>query len=91
MQMKDTYIISKSALDREWFDVVPKHKPVFITAQGLFMYLKEEDIRSLVLDITNTFQNDFLMFDIIPVWLSKITMSYFGLKKTRNYTLPKMP
>ena len=28
--------IPLSALDRSWFDSVPKDKPVFITAQGLF-------------------------------------------------------
>ena len=30
-----------SVLNRKWFDLVPKNKPVFVTAQGLFMYFSE--------------------------------------------------
>ena len=31
------------------------------------------------------------MFDIIPRWLSRKTMSAEGWKKTKNYTTPEMP
>ena len=83
--------IAASALDRKWFDEIPKDKPVFFTAQGLFMYLKEEEVHSLVVDITKTFQKGFVMFDTVPLWISFLTSSPIGLKKTWSYTLPKMP
>ena len=83
--------ISLSAFDRNWFDCVPKDKPVFITAQGLFMYFSGEEVKSIVQDITNTFNQGYLMFDFIPRWLSNKTMSAKGWRKTKNYTTPLMP
>ncbi|MEM7465500.1 MAG: class I SAM-dependent methyltransferase [Pseudomonadota bacterium] len=80
-----------SALDRAWFEAVPKEKPVFISAQGLFMYFTEEDVKSLVKDIENAFDHWILMFDTIPNWLSKKTMSKEGWARTKSYTTPKMP
>ena len=78
-----------SVLDRSWFDLVPKDKPVFITAQGLFMYLNEKEVKAIIEDMLNSFKEGFLMFDAIPHWLSNKTMK--GLKKTKDYTTPKMP
>lgn len=83
--------ISISATDIKWFEFVPKDKPVFIAAQGLFMYFKEDDVKSLIKDISHTFEQGYLMFDIIPKWLSKKTMSENGWRKTEHYTTPKMP
>ncbi|MCL2932311.1 MAG: class I SAM-dependent methyltransferase [Trichodesmium sp. MAG_R03] len=83
--------ISLSALDRSWFDYVPKDQPVFITAQGLFMYLPLEEVKSILQNITNTFNQGYLMFDIVPRWVSGTTMSTQGWKLTKNYTVPQMP
>ncbi len=83
--------IPVSAIDRKWFDFVPKDKPIFISAQGLFMYFTEEDIKSLIQDINATFEHWSLVFDTIPEWLSKKTTSENGWAKTKNYTTPKMP
>ena len=83
--------IPLSAFDRNWFDYVPKDKPVFITAQGLFLYFPPEDVKLIMQDITNTFNQGYLMFDFIPRWLSNKSMSAKGWQKTKNYTTPKMP
>jgi O-methyltransferase involved in polyketide biosynthesis len=80
-----------SVLDRKWFDWVPKNEPVFITAQGLFMYLPEHELKSLIQDMFSTFQEGYLMFDTIPKWLSNKTMSEKGWQKTSFYTTPQMP
>lgn len=80
-----------SATNKSWLNVVSKDKPVFITAQGLFMYFTENDVRLLIQEITKTFKNGYLMFDTIPMWLSKKTISKKGWAKTKNYTTPKMP
>jgi O-methyltransferase involved in polyketide biosynthesis len=71
--------------------MVPKNIPVFITAQGLFMYYKKEVIKSLVNDVFKTFKEGYLMFDTVPVWLSKRTMSGSGWQLTTYYTAPAMP
>lgn len=83
--------IALSALDRQWFDLVPKEQPIFITAQGLFMYFNEDEVKSLIQDIANTFKSGYLMFDTIPTWFSNKTCSGEGWKKTASYTVPPMP
>ena len=80
-----------SVLDRKWFTLVPKGKPVFITAQGLFMYLPKAEVKSIIQDMFNTFSEGYLMFDTIPKWISNKTMNKKGWRKTKHYTTPKMP
>lgn len=78
-----------SALDRTWFDAIPDGRAVYITAQGLLMYLAPEDVESLLRDIAARFPKARFCFDHIPEWLSKKTFK--GWKKGRNYFTPKMP
>lgn len=83
--------IPLSATDRNWFSAIPKDKPVFITAQGLLMYFAEQEVKSLLQDISTNFNHAYIMFDTIPVWLSKKTISKQGWAKTKSYITPKMP
>ncbi len=82
--------IALSALNRAWFDEVPEERPVYITAQGLLMYLPEEEVRMLFQDLAERFPGAWFMFDTIPRWLSRKTVKR-GWKKTAQYTTPKMP
>lgn len=77
------------AMDFSWMDEIPSDEPVFITAQGLFMYFTEKDVKSLIQTMASRFPNGYLWFDFIPEWLSQKTMK--GWKKTKHYTTPKMP
>ena len=83
--------VARSALDTAWFDEVPPGRPTFITAQGLFMYFAETDLRPLVAAMAERFAGGALMFDAIPPWLSKKTMAPGGGQKTPHYTTPPMP
>lgn len=83
--------ISLSALDIAWFDDVPAEKPVFITAQGLFMYFTEEQVSELLKAIATRFPRLWLMFDYLPKWLSAKTLSEKGWMKTPHYRTPPMP
>lgn len=80
--------LAVSALDFSWVDM-QKDEPVFITAQGLFMYFHEEQVRELLQRIDKKFSNYRVMFDTIPVWLSKKTIK--GWHKTKFYKTPLMP
>lgn len=80
-----------SALDNAWFDAVPADKPVFITAQGLFMYFDRQQVRELVQAIGERFPGAWLMFDYLPQWLSNKTLSAKGWMKTPHYRTPPMP
>ena len=83
--------IALSATDREWFDKVSTKNPVFISAQGLFMYFHEEDVKMLLQDIVSAFDKGYIMFDTIPILLSQKTTSKKGWNKSKHYTTPKMP
>ncbi|MEM6791187.1 MAG: class I SAM-dependent methyltransferase [Myxococcota bacterium] len=83
--------IAVSALDAAWSEAVPAGRPVFITAQGLFMYFKEEEVRDLFQRLSERHPGAYLMFDAIPRWLSNKTLSDEGWKKTEHYTTPPMP
>lgn len=78
-----------SALDRRWFEEVPAGRPVFITAQGLFMYLPPAETASLLHDMAQRFPKARLLFDHVPRWLSKATLK--GHRLTPNFTIPPMP
>lgn len=85
------YHIACSATDTSWFDQVPSDKPVFISAQGLFMYFKEAEVKQLISAMCAHFTQGQIMFDVIPSWLSKKTMAKKGWQKTKHYTTPCMP
>ncbi|HEY8260261.1 MAG TPA: class I SAM-dependent methyltransferase [Methylosinus sp.] len=81
--------IAMSALDRRWFDAVPKDRPVCIAAQGLLMYLPPEDVAALVSDMAKRFPGARFIFDHIPRWLSQRMIA--GYKPGPNFTVPPMP
>lgn len=78
-----------SALDPAWLDTVDQSRGVFITAQGLFMYFEEADVRRLVTLIAECLSEAQLMFDVIPKWYSRKTVQ--GLWRTPHYKVPPMP
>lgn len=82
--------IAASALDDSWYNAVPQARPKFITAQGLMMYLTEEQVRTLLQNFAVHFPGAYFMFDVIPRWLSRRTTTK-GWRKTAEYTLPQMP
>lgn len=83
--------IAKSVLDTRWFDEVPEGRPIFITAQGLFMYFEEKQLESLFQAMAQRFEGAILMFDYLNVYLSQRTMSDKGWMKTPYYRTPPMP
>ncbi len=78
-----------SALDPSWMDEVPPERPVFITAQGLFMYFKPSDVEWLFKAMATRFAGGWLMFDHISQYFSKKTLK--GWNRTGYYTAPPMP
>ncbi len=62
---------------------------VFITAEGLLMYLEPDDALGLIGDCAARFPGGQMMFDSIPHWLSRRTLK--GLKLSDRYIAPPMP
>ena len=81
--------LAQSALDRSWMDRVDDSNGVFITAEGLLMYLEPEDALGLIRDCAARFPGGQMMFDTIPHWFSARTIK--GLKLSDRYVTPAMP
>lgn len=52
----------KSALDLSWLDAVDNERGVFVSAQGLFMYFEEAEVKRLFFELFDHFPGVELMF-----------------------------
>ena len=81
---------AQSALDYSWMDRVDAGAGVFITAEGLLMYLQPADALGLIERCANRFPGGQMLFDLPPAWfagLSRIGM----LRPSLRYQVPPMP
>ena len=83
--------VARNALDTTWFDAVPEGRPVFIAAQGLFMYFTTVEVAALMRSMARKFPGATVMFDYIGRFLSKRTLSEKGWMKTDTSRTPPMP
>ncbi|UZJ36943.1 MULTISPECIES: class I SAM-dependent methyltransferase [unclassified Prosthecochloris] len=81
--------ITCSALDDLWIKKMPQGSEVFIVMAGLLMYFKEGEVRDLLYRLAEHFGESQIIFDVIPVWLSRKSLK--GMKVTKTYTVPLMP
>jgi O-methyltransferase involved in polyketide biosynthesis len=81
--------VAGSALDRRWFDAVPPGRAVYLTAQGLLIYLPPDGVARLFRELAARFPGAYFAFDTIPRWLSRRTLR--GWHKTPHYRTPPMP
>jgi O-methyltransferase involved in polyketide biosynthesis len=80
----DTYhLIPSSVNDLAWLEQVsPKDRPAFVVAEGLMMYLKESEVRDLILCLHQTFPGCHLVFDAFSKMTVARVESHPSLKKT---------
>ena len=81
--------IAGSALDTSWADGIDTDSGVIITAEGLLMYLEPDEARTLIGFLAARFPGATLVFDSIPHWFSRKTLS--GLTLANGYQTPPMP
>ncbi|KAA0115988.1 class I SAM-dependent methyltransferase [Mycolicibacterium sp. P9-22] len=82
--------LAQSALDYSWMDRVDTDKGVFITAEGLLMYLQPEEAMSLITECAKRFPGGQMIFDLPPVIVKKLTRKK-GIRSSRRYRVPPMP
>jgi O-methyltransferase involved in polyketide biosynthesis len=82
--------LAQSALDRSWMDRVDDSHGVFITAEGLLMYLEPDDALTLIRDCAARFPGGRMIFDSVPQWFSRRTVAG-RLKLSDRYIAPPMP
>jgi O-methyltransferase involved in polyketide biosynthesis len=61
---------AQSALNFSWMDQVDTEHGVFITAEGLLMYLQPEDAVGLIAECAKRFPGGQMMFDLPPTWFA---------------------
>ena len=82
-------MIAQSALDYSWMDHVDPSHGVFITAEGLLMYLQPEEAMGLISACAKRFPGGQMMFDLPPSWAAGLARR--GTRASRRYRMPAMP
>jgi O-methyltransferase involved in polyketide biosynthesis len=80
---------AQSALDFSWMDQVDSDHGVFITAEGLLMYLQPDDALALISECAQRFPGGQLMFDLPPAGFA--ALSRRGMRTSSRYRVPPMP
>ena len=61
--------ITKSILDFSWIDDIAERSNVLFIIEGVLMYLDEEQVRSVFMEIGKKFSDSIIVFDTIPASL----------------------
>ncbi len=81
--------LAQSALDYRWMPKVDRSNGVFITAEGLLMYLQPHEAMGLVAECAKQFPGGQMFFDLPPIFVKKLAPR--GLLSSRRYRVPPMP
>jgi len=78
------HLISSSVMELNWLELINpnKNKPVIILAEGLFMYLKEEEIKTLFKALQDKFTKSIIIFDSYSEMTAKGIKNHPSIKKT---------
>jgi O-methyltransferase involved in polyketide biosynthesis len=79
----------QSALDFSWMDQVDTEHGVFVTAEGLLMYLEPDDALRLIAECANRFPGGQMMFDLPPPLFAALARR--GVRTSLRYRVPPMP
>ncbi len=82
-------LIAQSALDFSWMDQVETQDGVFVTAEGLLMYLQPEEAMALITECAARFPGGQMMFDLPPSGFAALARR--GMHASRRYRVPPMP
>ena len=82
-------MIAQSALDFSWMDQVETEHGVFVTAEGLLMYLQPGDALGLIAECARRFPGGQMMFDLPPAWFAAWARN--GMRTSLRYKVPPMP
>jgi O-methyltransferase involved in polyketide biosynthesis len=80
---------AQSALDFNWMDQVETEHGVFVTAEGLLMYLQPDDALGLIAECAKRFPGGQMMFDLPPSGLA--ALHRHGMRTSFRYRVPPMP
>jgi O-methyltransferase involved in polyketide biosynthesis len=81
--------LAQSALDYSWTENVDSSNGVFITAEGLLMYLQPHQAMGLISKCATGFPGGQMFFDLPPIMVKKLAPK--GLRSSKRYRVPPMP
>lgn len=81
--------LAQSALDYSWMEKVDDSNGVFITAEGLLMYLQPDEAMGLIAACAARFPGGQMVFDLPPVLVKKLAPK--GMRSSLRYRVPPMP
>lgn len=81
--------LAQSALDYAWMSKIDTSDGVFITAEGLLMYLQPHEAMGLIAECAKRFPGGHMFFDLPPIFVKKLAPR--GLLSSRRYRVPPMP
>ena len=81
--------LAQSALDFTWMDRIEQADGVFITAEGLLMYLQPDEAMALISQCAKRFPGAQMFFDLPPTIVKKVAPN--GLRASKHYRVPPMP
>jgi O-methyltransferase involved in polyketide biosynthesis len=81
--------LAQSALDYSWMTKVDSSDGVFITAEGLLMYLQPQEALGLIAECAKRFPGGQMFFDLPPIVIKKLAPK--GLRSSMRYRVPPMP
>ena len=81
--------LAQSALDYSWMDRVDPSDGVFITAEGLLMYLQPAEAMDLIRQCAKRFPGGRMFFDLPPTIVKKVAPK--GMRASKSYRVPPMP
>jgi len=77
------HMIPSSVTDLGWIDTISlRGRLVLVIAEGLLMYLKEEEVKALILKLKEAFPGCGLVFDAYSVLTAKSAKKHPSIKKT---------
>ena len=70
----DSYrMIGSSVTDPQWLDHIPTGRPTLVVAEGLLMYLQENEVRRLLERLTDRFDSGELLFDTLSALAPRLS------------------
>jgi O-methyltransferase involved in polyketide biosynthesis len=82
-------VCAQSALDYSWTERVDPLHVVFVTAEGLLMYLQPDEALGLIAECAKRFPGGQMLFDVPPAWFGWFTRR--GHWAWLRYKVPPMP
>lgn len=82
-------LCAQSALDFSWMDRADTDHGVFVTAEGLLMYLQPDEALALITECARRFPGGQMMFDLPPSGFA--ALSRRGMRTSLRYRVPPMP